>query len=399
MSALSQHSLPARVATKVLAALIAALGIVIAPLPTAIAHADSGSSDIYVSISPRNDSGLSFKHIPPMVCKDPEHVAPWEDGGIPDGNAFPPCRQVGPNSLQLAPAATEQLGPSNAKSNQQFTIVPASDGWFNLQLTDQGSVVCLAEPSSGLFNEQPCPTSGTWTLQPASDATNYFLIRHVGDNMCIAPSGDVSSGTLVGVSACDGGNTKQQWSITTSDNSTPPAPSNGAAISLGENKIEVCNWGGYAARAVIDYKVKADASSDTETSGHYAIESFPVDQCRTATLPAGKVSATITLRRYTGYKLGDYAFADGAAGSFAGAGENDKITAVWTLGGPHANATYHMYGATCDSSSGFEQKSDSQVFSKQESGQQGCTSNISAADVGAIVNTAWGVLASLMKFF
>ncbi|MFI1498052.1 hypothetical protein [Streptomyces platensis] len=303
------------------------------------------------------------------------------------------CDQAKPAGLTLeAPANL------NAAAEGQFTIVPTSDGSFNLQFTDQENAVCLA-PESDRATTAPCPTSGTWTLQPASDGSNYFLIRHVGDNMCITPTGDVTRETAIGVSSCDGGNTKQQWSITTSDGSAPPAPSNGAAINMGENKIEVCNWGGYAARATIDYKIKTDASSDTETSGHQAIESFPVHECRTRTLPAGKISATVTLRRYTDYNLGDYAFADGAAGSFAGAGSNDKITAVWILGGPHANAKYHMYGLSCDSSSGFEQESDSQVFSTQQSGQQGCTSNISASEVGAVINTAWGALTSLMQFF
>ncbi|MFE3886409.1 RICIN domain-containing protein [Streptomyces lydicus] len=388
MPALSQYSLPARTAARILAALVATLAVIATITPT-VAHADSGTSDLNVSLSPRDNSGLSFQHIAPLLCKNPDHAEPWSDGGVPDGNPVPPCHQNGPNSLQLG----------SGTSDQQFTLSPASDGSFNLKLTDEGATVCLAEPSNGLFNEQTCPTSGTWTLQPASDGANYFLIRHVGDNTCITPAGDLSSGTPMGVSTCDAGNTKQQWSVTTSDGSPPPPPSNGAAINLGENKIEVCNWGGYAARATIDYKVKADASSDTETSGHYAIESFPVDQCRTATLPAGKISATVTLRRLTLYNKADYKFDDSPGSSFAGSGANDKITAVWILGGPHANATYNMYGTTCDSSSGFEQKSDSQVFSTKQSDQQSCTSDISASDVGTIVNTAWGTLTKLMMFF
>ncbi|MGW8973858.1 RICIN domain-containing protein [Streptomyces platensis] len=383
MPALSQRCLPARTAVRILAALVAALATVIAPITPTVAHADSGTSDLYVSISPRDNGGLSFKHIAPMLCENPEHAEPWSDGGVPDGSGVPPCHQNGPNALQLGSAATEQLGSSNTASNQQFTLVPTSDGSFNLKLTDEGTVVCLAEPSNGLFNEQPCPTSGTWTLQPASDGANYFLIRHVGDNMCIAPTGDVSSGTPVGVSTCDGGSTKQQWSITTADGANLPNLTNGAAINLGGNKITVCNWGGYAARATIDYQIKENPADDTVTTGHYAIESFPVHQCRTAPLAAGKIVATVTLRRFTDFNMNAYAFSDGDEGSYANAG-NDKITAVYTLGGVHANATYNMYGTSCDSSSGFEQDIDSQVASTNQQGQVGCSDG--ASYTGTITN-------------
>ncbi|MGW3012743.1 RICIN domain-containing protein [Streptomyces sp. NPDC001219] len=282
------------------------------------------------------------------------------------------------------------------KDEPNLSIDSTPDGLFNLRSKFGG---CLAEQSDTHVSlPSTCPTSGTWTLQPANDGSNYFLIRHAGDNKCLTQF-DLKNTGAVELSTCDGGNTKQQWSITTSDGSPPPAPSNGAAINLGENKIQVCNWGGYSARATIDYKVKADASSDTETSGHYAIESFPVDQCRTATLPAGKISATVTLRRLTLYNKADYKFDDSLGSSFAGSGDNDKITAVWILGGPHVNAKYHMYGTTCNSSSSFEQESDSQVFSTKQSDQQSCTSNISASDVGTIVSTAWTALTSLFRFF
>ncbi|MCZ1011847.1 hypothetical protein [Streptomyces lydicus] len=191
------------------------------------------------------------------------------------------------------------------------------------------------------------------------------------------------------MSTCDASSTKQQWSIATADGAALPNLTNGAAVNLGSNKITVCNWGGYAARATIDYQIKENAADDTVTKGHSAIESFPVQQCRTATLPAGKIVATVTLRRFTGFTEGAYAFADGDAGSWA-SDKNDKITAIYTLGGVHANATYNMYGTSCNSSSGFEQASDSQVASTNQQGQVGCddTVDYTSTIMGAVGNAA-----------
>lgn len=382
---LSQRCLLVHAATRILAALVLALGIVVVPLTATAAHADDGTSNISASINPRNNSGLDLSHYVQYSC---------EMATDPVSGEYMNCQQI-------ASARIIIMDPSgfDDASEGKFTIAATSDGSFNLQFTDEGNSVCLAESSDGYITTTTCPTTGTWTLQPASDGSNYFLIRHVGDNKCLTPTPDVYDQAGTGFSTCDGGNTTQQWSITTSDGTPPPASSNAAAISLGQNAITVCNWAGYNARADIDYNIKEDASSDTETSGHYAIESFPAQQCQTATLPAGKISATVTLRRYTNFYMGDYAFSDSADGSFAGAGNNDKITAIWIIGGPHANATYHMYGTTCDSSSGFTQTSDSQAFSTQQKGQQGCEDGFSAADAGAVINTAWGVLTSLTQFF
>ncbi|WP_435604804.1 hypothetical protein [Streptomyces sp. bgisy130] len=123
------------------------------------------------------------------------------------------------------------------------------------------------------------------------------------------------------------------------------------------------------------------------TTGHYAIESFPVHQCKTAPLAAGKIVATVTLRRYTNFNMNAYAFYDGDAGSYANAG-NDVITGVYTLGGVHANATYNMYGTSCDSSSGFEQDKDSQVTSTNQQGQVGCddTTSYTSTIMNAVSN-------------
>ncbi|MEU9126407.1 RICIN domain-containing protein [Streptomyces sp. NPDC048506] len=350
MPALSQHSLPARAAARMLVALVAALGIIIAPLTATVAHADSGTSKPHVIISSRNNGDLSFDAVP----------ADWS---------------------VLAPTWM-------IKDEPDLTIDSTADGSFNLR-SDFGG--CLAEQSdTRVFVPAACPASGTWTLQPASDGSNYFLIRHVGDNKCLTAY-DLSNTAAVELGTCDGGNTMQQWSITTSDGTKLPDLTNGAAINLGSNTITVCNWGGYAARATIDYQIKENPADDTVTTGHYAIESFPVDQCRTATLPAGKIVATVTLRRYTDYYLGAYAFWDGDAGAYANDG-NDKITAVYTLGGVHANATYHMYGTTCDSSSGFTQTSDSQMASTNQHGQVGCTDSVDAGTIANAVSAAGSLL-------
>ncbi|MGX1759078.1 RICIN domain-containing protein [Streptomyces lydicus] len=297
-------------------------------------------------------------------------------------------------SFDAMPGDWSKLSPTwMIKDEPDLSIDSPPDGSFNLRSKFGG---CLAEQSDTRVSlPSTCPTSGTWTLQPANDGSNYFLIRHAGDNKCLTQL-DLKNTGEVELSTCDGGSTKQQWSITTTDGTALPNLTNDAAINLGSNKITVCNWGGYAARATIDYQIKENPADDTVTKGHYPIESFPVQQCRTATLPAGKIVATVTLRRYTGYKLGAYAFADGDQGSWA-SDANDKITGVYTLGGVHANATYNMYGTSCDSSSGFEQASDSQVASTNQQGQVGCSDGTSyTSTIMNAVSTAASQLINLV---
>ncbi len=292
------------------------------------------------------------------------------------------------------PGDWSKLAPTwMVKEEPDLSIDSTPDGSFNLR-SDYGG--CLAEQSDTRVSlPSTCPTSGTWTLQPASDGSNHFLIRHVGDNKCLTQL-DLKNTGAVELSACDAGNTAQQWSITSTDGAELPNLTNDAAINLGSNKITVCNWGGYAARATIDYQIKENPADDTVTTGHYPIESFPVQQCRTATLPAGKIVATVTLRRFTNWNSNAYAFYDGDAGSYANDG-NDKITAVYTLGGVHANATYHMYGTSCDSSSGFEQASDSQVTSTHQQGQVGCDDTTSyTSTIMSAVSNATNLLIKLV---
>ncbi|MBL1102533.1 hypothetical protein [Streptomyces coffeae] len=276
------------------------------------------------------------------------------------------------------------------QTDQQFRLVQSvdgdgtSDGTFKLENGTSKNCLTL-DPGTSRLAESTCGTdSPTWNFQPTSTDSADYLIRQVGTNKCITR---LDGG--IGVSDCSTDQDKnERWSI--SANGAPlPALSNRAAVALGSNKITVCNWGGYAARATIDYKVKADPDSDTETSGRSVIGSFPVRQCREVTLPAGKITATVVLRRFTNYYMGNYGFQDGGSG-FAG-DANDKITAVYTVGGAHVDGSFHMYGTSCDSSSKFEQASASQAVASQQQGQVGCTSDVNVTTVAGVAATAFEV--------
>ncbi|WP_432584996.1 hypothetical protein ABVG11_02275 [Streptomyces sp. HD1123-B1] len=131
-----------------MATLVAGLAIAAAPLAATPAQADSGTDDFQVTVSPRNDSNLSF-----------EPLSNW---------------------FKLFETEFDEAG---------LTIAPAADGTFNLQ----NSSGCLEEQSSSqLHLPSTCPTSGAWALQRANDGSDYFLIRHVIDDRCLTPA-EVSS--------------------------------------------------------------------------------------------------------------------------------------------------------------------------------------------------------------
>ncbi|MEW9517403.1 RICIN domain-containing protein [Streptomyces tubercidicus] len=384
-----------------LATTLAGLGIVMFPLTETAAHADTGSSgDISAVITARdqNNGSLNLARNVPQQCNTLNIATdPYDPVGTPAG---PQTCTPGSPEYDFTNITDSSPKPVGSWSwNQQFKILPNADGTFRLKSNDGP---CINADASGNLTDSSsdCSNADKWNLQPPSDATSgYSLIRHVGDNKCLAPKeGAVSQNSNPGVVDCDGTKTAQQWSIATPNNETLPTLSNGAAIDLGASTINVCNKGGYAARAEINYKVRQDPASDTDTAGNQYIESFPAGQCRSVTLPAGKVSATVELRRYTGWYMGDYAFAHGAAGQFVGAGKNDVITGVWTLAGVHANATYTMHGASCDSSSSFDQTSDSQAASTKAKDQDGCTGPSTADAVKTAVETGFGILMQIFSF-
>ncbi|MER5972280.1 hypothetical protein ABT112_21490 [Streptomyces sp. NPDC002055] len=256
-----------------------------------------------------------------------------------------------------------------------YTAVPDSDsGTFRLEREGQ----CLDVDSSGNTTDSSCDSGTRWNMQPNKDGDGRYL-RHVGDNKCM-------SKLSLAVTDCDSDSVDNFRGV--SDIPVDLKLSRQAAISLGENKISICNQGGFAARAVIEYRVQSDPNSANETSDRRVIGSFPAGQCRTETLPAGKIYGNVELRRYTGWYLGNYAFWDGDSGAYAGSA-NDQLTANWTFGGDHIDGSYNLTGSTCHSGSNFDPNSSNQASSKMKDGQTGCTGvnpeRITTDSVGAIV--------------
>ncbi|WP_431999721.1 hypothetical protein [Streptomyces sioyaensis] len=368
----------------VLMVLVAALALAASHVATGTAQADETPREIPVLIQAKNEGNgqLAFsRYVPDQCAVWPSYCNTVFTYNALDGHS--------PTGDPASWGETKDVG---------FTMLVNADGSFRLKHDSSG--ICINEDSStgGISDAADCSSATNYTLQPTSDGSGPFLIRGPG-NKCLAPTDGVKLGKAVSFSDCGGGDDDtKQWILHTANDAAPPVPSNASAIALGENKITVCNWGGYAARATIDYNIKTDPNSDAVTSAHRAISSFPVKQCRTETLPAGKITATVTLRRYTYFKnMSDYKFDDRSGSSFAGAGENDKVTSIWVVGGVHANASFHMQGSTCDSYSQFKQDSDSQLFVKESSGQEGCSIDGTGLFASG-VSTAWSVFTKVLSW-
>ncbi|GAB2711291.1 hypothetical protein [Kitasatospora kifunensis] len=165
--------------------------------------------------------------------------------------------------------------------------------------------------------------------------------------------------------------------------------SRAAAIAAGPNKVQVCNDGGFAARAVVDYSVQTDPFSTNLTTGHIALSSFPLGQCRTATLPAGKVAATADVYRYTGWYKGNYAFWDGdlsdngQCDTFAGC-DNDRLIDQWSVAGSHADVTLTANGTTCEPGLSISKAGDNTAVDAQVgSTDQGCSGKGALGDLSS----------------
>ncbi|MFF4580175.1 hypothetical protein ACFY15_17560 [Streptomyces sp. NPDC001373] len=171
------------------------------------------------------------------------------------------------------------------------------------------------------------------------------------------------------------------------------------AINLGPNKIKVCNQGAYAARAVISYHVQSNPDSFDMATGTSVIGSFPIGQCRTATLPAGKIAAQVTLRRFTNYYLANYAFWEGDEGAYAG-DKNDRVVATWLFAGTHANITLDMKGTTCDAYAVPTQTDNSNTvqFDNQLEGAQSCTASGESSFTIENTGSAAGFLRSALIY-
>ncbi|MEU8781709.1 hypothetical protein [Streptomyces sp. NPDC048637] len=369
----------------VLAVLVAALGLVVSPLATGAAQADEKPREITVLMqaADQGNGQLAFARYVPERCVvtaslcNPVFAYNNLDGRTPTGNT----------------------GTWGDTTDVGFSMLVNADGSFHLRHDSSGICVNADSSTGGISDAGDCSSATNYTLQPASDGGGAYLIRGPG-NKCLAPTNAVKWGEDVSFSECVGDDVTKQWKLHTADDAAPPIPSNASAIALGENKITVCNWGGYSARATIDYEIMTDPNSDTPKKEHRAISSFPVTQCRTEMLPAGKISATVTLRRFTWEKANDYKFDDVAGNTFAGSGANDRVTSVWVIGGTHANASFHMQGAACDSYSQFKQDPDSQLFIKESSGQEKCRTDATAGHWFAEgVKTAWGIFTKIITSF
>ncbi|MFE1176582.1 hypothetical protein [Streptomyces sp. NPDC058773] len=261
-------------------------------------------------------------------------------------------------------------------NNSSYSTMLNDDGTFRLS-NDASPDQCLDVDSGGNLTDSPCDTVGsTWNWQLMSDGSQDDLLRKVGTDTCVN-----------GTSLIDCDSSEADFWKDLGDGLT--RLSRQAAINLGSNRISICNQGGYVARAVIDYQVRSDPDSDNWTSDRRVIESFPAGQCRTETLPAGKVYGTVELRRYTGWYMGNYAFWDGDTGAYAGS-SNDQLTANWAFAGDHIDASYNMNGTTCFSDSGFDPSPANQAVSTKKDGQTGCNGVNPNALTASIVGSLLG---------
>jgi hypothetical protein len=86
--------------------------------------------------------------------------------------------------------------------------------------------------------------------------------------------------------------------------------------------------------------------------------------------------------------VGQYAFWDGDAGSYAGS-SNDQLTGNSTFGGDHINRSFHLTGTTCFSDSYCDPSGSNQASSQLKDGQTSCDgvnpARIATDTVGEIV--------------
>ncbi len=244
-----------------------------------------------------------------------------------------------------------------------YSLVPDADGGtFRLESRTKAGQ-CLTADDNDFLADASCDGASHWNLQPNA-AGDKWLVRLTGGDKCMIGSGfAVTDCTTSEIDA---------FNFTSSTLPKELMLDRKAAIGLGENRVTVCNHGGYVERAVIDYKVKNDPDSDSETSGRKVIPSFPAGQCRTETLPAGKVYGNVELRRFTFWYMGNYAFYDGDEGSYGGS-SNDQLTANWAFAGDHIDGTYNSTGTTCISDSDFAPAGSNQAATQKKDGATGCT--------------------------
>ncbi|WP_329171836.1 hypothetical protein OG754_08620 [Streptomyces decoyicus] len=244
-----------------------------------------------------------------------------------------------------------------------YSLVPDADGGTFRLMSKSKTNQCLTADDGDFLADTPCDSTSHWNLQPNA-AGDKWLVRHTGDNKCMIGSG-------FALTDCNNSEV-DAFDFTSSTLPKQLMLSRKAAIGLGENHVTICNHGGYVARAVIDYKVQTDPDSDSGTSGRRVIPSFPAGQCRTETLPAGRVFGNVELRRFTFWYTGNYAFYDGDAGSYGGS-SNDQLTANWAFTGDHIDGTYNTTGTTCTSDSDFAPTSSNQAATQKKDGATACT--------------------------
>ncbi|MBL1102083.1 RICIN domain-containing protein [Streptomyces coffeae] len=168
-----------------LAVLLAALGVMLSPPNAPRAHADTGSFDPEMSV--RIDT----------LQADGKLFTLFRDYEYADGTAY----TIG--------------NPNVSGTDDDFTIRPNDDGTFRLVNGTSSKCVDVSTGTyAGNISESDCGDTDAqkWYLQPESDTAPYnYLIRHVGDNKCMAPTTDVSELATVGVRDCIGGNRAQVW--------------------------------------------------------------------------------------------------------------------------------------------------------------------------------------------
>ncbi|MEU8787327.1 hypothetical protein [Streptomyces sp. NPDC048637] len=269
-----------------------------------------------------------------------------------------------------------------AQAEDNYQTIGVNNGTYTI-LTDEGEAnsgvvrllnnnavgMCLEVGPDGALTDAPCDHVSRWNLQPNRDGGGY-LLRHIGDNKCVD-----------GTTLADCGSDAADNYLTDSPMRPNLVLTRAAAINLGKNSITICNWGGYLGRAVIDYKVQEDPNSTAETSDRKATDWIPVRQCRTETLPAGKIAGQVEFRVNQG--------------SF---GNTDVSVHIWKFGGAHIDATYNTYGGYCDSWLAFEPHSANQASSKEDWSNPKCHAGSGGNLAATIIEQVlWGVLKGLFS--
>ncbi|MFE6738285.1 hypothetical protein [Streptomyces tubercidicus] len=115
----------------------------------------------------------------------------------------------------------------NLAPKQLFTVEPAKDGRFHLK--NQESDQCLLKAPEDEYPDFPqdvadkstCndTTNTEWYVQQVGKAGHKFLIRHVDDDLCMAPYPAPTEGKRIDAIArlvtCNAGDFEQRWFIST----------------------------------------------------------------------------------------------------------------------------------------------------------------------------------------